>query len=186
MGRRLSLRGITSGTLMPGKCRKVDGSSDRSIASLRDLRLGLRTSACDGNGLHTCGIRRPRGPTYRSSSRRHLYPVGCRGRTACWVEFRRQMGKAAMSWSKPGYVRSTVVFFVRARAYRAPFSSQFIQDGVEELLTQSFHINVAPMATTNDLSFSSSRRPSLSGETHNPRRVNSDSIVPQSLGAGPR
>ncbi len=77
-------------------------------------------------------------------------------------------------------------FFVRAPADRAPFSSQFIQDGVEELLTQSFHINVAPMATTNDLSFSSSRRPSLSGETHNPRRVNSDSIVPQSLGAGPR
>ena len=53
---------------------------------------------------------------------------------------------------------------------------QFIQDGKEELLTHTVHITIAPMAAV-DSSFTPSRRPSLVGDIHNPRRIMSDSIV---------
>ena len=53
---------------------------------------------------------------------------------------------------------------------------QFIQDGKEEILTHTVHITIAPMAAV-DSTFTPSRRPSLVGDIHNPRRILSDSIV---------
>lgn len=63
---------------------------------------------------------------------------------------------------------------------------QYTQDGREELLTQSFHVNVAPMSSGNDSSFAASRRPSLTSDIHGARRVNSDSVVPGASGTTPR
>ncbi|KAI1795920.1 hypothetical protein LXA43DRAFT_1164107, partial [Ganoderma leucocontextum] len=54
--------------------------------------------------------------------------------------------------------------------------ARFIQDGKEELLTHTVHITIAPMAAV-DSTFTPSRRPSLVGDIHNPRRMLSDSIV---------
>ncbi|KZT11338.1 uncharacterized protein LAESUDRAFT_747079 [Laetiporus sulphureus 93-53] len=56
--------------------------------------------------------------------------------------------------------------------------ARFIQDGKEELLTHTVHVTIAPMASV-DASFTPSRRPSLVGDVHNPRRVMSDSVVAQ-------
>ncbi|THH33885.1 hypothetical protein EUX98_g291 [Antrodiella citrinella] len=58
------------------------------------------------------------------------------------------------------------------------FISQFVQDGQEEVLSHSVHISIAPMAAV-DASFTPSRRPSLVGDIHNPRRVMSDTALPQ-------
>lgn len=56
--------------------------------------------------------------------------------------------------------------------------ARFVQDGVEEKLSQTFHLNVAPVSTL-DTAFSGSRRGSLSGDAHKPRRVSVDhSITP--------
>ncbi|PIL23957.1 hypothetical protein GSI_13708 [Ganoderma sinense ZZ0214-1] len=55
--------------------------------------------------------------------------------------------------------------------------ARFMQDGKEELLTHTVHITIAPMAAV-DSTFTPSRRPSLVGDIHNPRRMLSDSIVP--------
>lgn len=52
-----------------------------------------------------------------------------------------------------------------------------MQDGKEELLTHTVHITIAPMAAV-DSTFTPSRRPSLVGDIHNPRRMLSDSMVP--------
>ena len=46
------------------------------------------------------------------------------------------------------------------------------------MLSHTVHVNIAPM-TAVDASFTPSRRPSLVGDMHNPRRVMSDSILPQ-------
>ncbi|KAI0647007.1 hypothetical protein C8Q79DRAFT_599112 [Trametes meyenii] len=54
--------------------------------------------------------------------------------------------------------------------------ARFVQDGKEEALTHTVHITIAPMATV-DASFTPSRRPSLVGDIHNPRRILSDSVV---------
>ncbi|KAI0831256.1 hypothetical protein BC628DRAFT_1407775 [Trametes gibbosa] len=54
--------------------------------------------------------------------------------------------------------------------------ARFIQDGKEEVLTHTVHITIAPMAAV-DSSFTPSRRPSLVGDIHNPRRIMSDSVV---------
>ncbi|KAI0709184.1 hypothetical protein C8Q76DRAFT_101609 [Earliella scabrosa] len=54
--------------------------------------------------------------------------------------------------------------------------ARFMQDGKEELLTHTVHITIAPMAAV-DSTFTPSRRPSLVGDIHNPRRILSDSIV---------
>ncbi|KAG2349755.1 hypothetical protein BDR05DRAFT_955617 [Suillus weaverae] len=54
----------------------------------------------------------------------------------------------------------------------------YVQDGQEELLTQTFHLNIVPVSNL-DTSFSASRRGSMNGEMHKPRRVTSDSTVPQ-------
>ena len=51
-----------------------------------------------------------------------------------------------------------------------------MQDGKEELLTHTVHITIAPMAAV-DSTFTPSRRPSLVGDIHNPRRILSDSVV---------
>lgn len=51
-----------------------------------------------------------------------------------------------------------------------------MQDGKEELLTHTVHITIAPMAAV-DSTFTPSRRPSLVGDIHNPRRIMSDSVV---------
>lgn len=51
-----------------------------------------------------------------------------------------------------------------------------MQDGKEELLTHTVHVTIAPMANV-DSSFAPSRRPSLVGDLHNPRRILSDSVV---------
>ncbi|KAG2158240.1 uncharacterized protein EDB93DRAFT_1238030 [Suillus bovinus] len=60
--------------------------------------------------------------------------------------------------------------------------ARYVQDGQEELLTQTFHLNIVPVSNL-DTSFSASRRGSMNGEMHKPRRVTSDSTVPQ---ASPR
>ncbi|KAI0637021.1 hypothetical protein C8Q77DRAFT_1049727 [Trametes polyzona] len=54
--------------------------------------------------------------------------------------------------------------------------ARFMQDGKEEVLTHTVHITIAPMAAV-DSSFTPSRRPSLVGDIHNPRRILSDSVV---------
>ncbi|KAG2041624.1 hypothetical protein BDR03DRAFT_945266 [Suillus americanus] len=59
---------------------------------------------------------------------------------------------------------------------------RYVQDGQEELLTQTFHLNIVPVSNL-DTSFSASRRGSMNGEMHKPRRVATDSTVPQ---ASPR
>ncbi len=51
-----------------------------------------------------------------------------------------------------------------------------MQDGKEEMLSHTVHITIAPMAAV-DSTFTPSRRPSLVGDIHNPRRILSDSIV---------
>ncbi|KAI0688255.1 hypothetical protein BC835DRAFT_1373425 [Cytidiella melzeri] len=56
--------------------------------------------------------------------------------------------------------------------------ARFIQDGQEETLSHTVHVNIAPM-TAVDASFTPSRRPSLVGDIHNPRRFMSDSVLPQ-------
>ncbi|KAH7929714.1 hypothetical protein BV22DRAFT_1056231 [Leucogyrophana mollusca] len=61
--------------------------------------------------------------------------------------------------------------------------ARYVQDGQEETLSQTFHLNIAPVSTL-DTSFSASRRGSMNGDVHKPRRVASDSTVPQA--ASPR
>lgn len=56
--------------------------------------------------------------------------------------------------------------------------ARFVQDGQEEMLSHTVHISIAPMAAV-DASFTPSRRPSLVGDIHNPRRVMSDTALPQ-------
>lgn len=56
--------------------------------------------------------------------------------------------------------------------------ARFVQEGKEEMLSHTVHVNIAPM-TAVDASFTPSRRPSLVGDLHNPRRVMSDSVLPQ-------
>ncbi|KAG2078184.1 hypothetical protein BDR04DRAFT_1042661 [Suillus decipiens] len=56
--------------------------------------------------------------------------------------------------------------------------ARYVQDGQEELLTQTFHLNIVPVSNL-DTSFSASRRGSMNGEMHKPRRVTSDSTVLQ-------
>ncbi|TCD68914.1 hypothetical protein EIP91_009465 [Steccherinum ochraceum] len=56
--------------------------------------------------------------------------------------------------------------------------ARFIQEGQEEMLAHTVHISIAPMAAV-DASFTPSRRPSLVGDIHNPRRVMSDTVLPQ-------
>ncbi|KAH7913761.1 hypothetical protein BJ138DRAFT_1001713 [Hygrophoropsis aurantiaca] len=58
--------------------------------------------------------------------------------------------------------------------------ARFVQEGQEEKLSQTFHLNIAPVSTL-DTSFSASRRSSLNDDSHKPRRVTSDSAVPQSV-----
>ncbi|KAI6045711.1 hypothetical protein EDC04DRAFT_2558950 [Pisolithus marmoratus] len=53
--------------------------------------------------------------------------------------------------------------------------AHFVQDGVEERLTQTFHLNVAPVSTL-DTSFAGSRRGSLNGDVHRPKRISIDSF----------
>ncbi|TDL21587.1 hypothetical protein BD410DRAFT_771531, partial [Rickenella mellea] len=69
-----------------------------------------------------------------------------------------------------------------AQACDVTVEARCIQDGREEMLVQTFHINIAPMSGS-DTSFAASRRPSL---TNDPRRVNSDSVLPQASGTVPR
>ncbi|GJE90709.1 hypothetical protein PsYK624_068530 [Phanerochaete sordida] len=58
--------------------------------------------------------------------------------------------------------------------------ARFTQDGKDEMLSHTVHVNIAPM-TAVDASFTPSRRPSLVGDMHNPRRVMSDSVLPQQV-----
>jgi len=57
--------------------------------------------------------------------------------------------------------------------------ARFIQDGKEEFLSHTVHVTIAPMASV-DSTFTPSRRPSLVGDAHNPRRILSDPVVAQS------
>lgn len=56
--------------------------------------------------------------------------------------------------------------------------ARFLQDGQEEILSHTVHVTIAPMASV-DSTFTPSRRPSLVGDVHNPRRILSDSMVGQ-------
>ena len=58
-----------------------------------------------------------------------------------------------------------------------------MQDGKEEVLSQTFVINVASVPAS-DLTFGA--RPSLTSDIHNGRRVNSDSILPNVVGSAGR
>ncbi|KAI0064482.1 hypothetical protein BV25DRAFT_1762514, partial [Artomyces pyxidatus] len=55
--------------------------------------------------------------------------------------------------------------------------ARFVQDGVEEFLTQTVHVGIAPMSNVDNNFGTPSRRPSLVGE--GARRIASDSVVPQ-------
>ncbi|EIW85102.1 hypothetical protein CONPUDRAFT_79784 [Coniophora puteana RWD-64-598 SS2] len=55
--------------------------------------------------------------------------------------------------------------------------ARFEQDGQEELLSETFRLNIAPVSTL-DSAPSGSRRGSMNGDIHRPRRVVSDSTVP--------
>lgn len=55
--------------------------------------------------------------------------------------------------------------------------AHFVQDGVEERLTQTFHLNVAPVSTL-DASFAGSRRGSLNGDVHKPKGISIDGTIP--------
>ncbi|KAI6118844.1 hypothetical protein EV401DRAFT_1862452 [Pisolithus croceorrhizus] len=55
--------------------------------------------------------------------------------------------------------------------------AHFVQDGVEERLTQTFHLNVAPVSTL-DASFAGSRRGSLNGDVHKPKGISIDGTTP--------
>ncbi|THH10704.1 hypothetical protein EW145_g1150 [Phellinidium pouzarii] len=72
-----------------------------------------------------------------------------------------------------------------AQSCEVTVEARTVQDGCEELLSQSFPINISVVPTGTDLSFNSAR-PSLVVDPHNPRRVNSDSMVPASAGATAR
>lgn len=58
-----------------------------------------------------------------------------------------------------------------------------MHDGHNEMLSQTFHINVSPVTATNDISFSSTR-PMLGNDPS--RRATSDSVVPMVGGAANR
>lgn len=60
-----------------------------------------------------------------------------------------------------------------------------MQDGREEFLSQTFYISVSHVPTGSDMSFSGARPP-LAVDLHNPRRINSDSIVPGVAGVSSR
>ena len=81
-----------------------------------------------------------------------------------------------MSQLKPGCVLSCHPNIACGGAYDSHPRIQFVQDGKEELLTHTVHITIAPMAAV-DSSFTPSRRPSLVGDIHAPRRIMSDSMV---------
>ena len=66
---------------------------------------------------------------------------------------------------------------VNLHSYLIP-TMQYVQDGQEELLTQTFYLNIVPVSNL-DTSFSASRRGSMNEEMHKPRRMASDSTVPQ-------
>ncbi|KAF9246151.1 hypothetical protein BU15DRAFT_39764 [Melanogaster broomeanus] len=55
--------------------------------------------------------------------------------------------------------------------------ARYIQDGVEEKLTQTFHLNIAPVSALDTFP---ARRSSLNGDVHKPKRLSSDMTVPQS------
>ncbi|TDL23558.1 hypothetical protein BD410DRAFT_768888 [Rickenella mellea] len=69
-----------------------------------------------------------------------------------------------------------------ARACDVTIEARYMQDGREEVLVQTFHINIEPMSGS-ETSFATSRRQSLTNE---PRRVYSDSVLPQTSGTVPR
>ncbi|KAL5532602.1 hypothetical protein ACEPAF_4376 [Sanghuangporus sanghuang] len=72
-----------------------------------------------------------------------------------------------------------------AQSCEVTVEARTMQDGREELLTQTFVINVSPVPTGTDMSFSGVR-PSLAADLQNPRRVNSDSMVPIAAGVAGR
>lgn len=62
---------------------------------------------------------------------------------------------------------------------------QTVQDGREERLSQTFYISVSHVPTGTDMSFNGARPP-LAVDLHNPRRINSDSMVPGVAGLSTR
>ncbi|OBZ73132.1 Hypoxanthine-guanine phosphoribosyltransferase [Grifola frondosa] len=58
--------------------------------------------------------------------------------------------------------------------------AQFMQDGnLEEVLAHTIYITIMPMANVDSSLTPSSRRPSLVGDVHNPRRIQSNSMGSQ-------
>jgi hypothetical protein len=53
-----------------------------------------------------------------------------------------------------------------------------MQDGIEEQLTQSFHLSIAPVSSL-DGSIPTPRRSSVNGDVYKARRISSDMSVPQ-------
>ncbi|KAH8107138.1 hypothetical protein BXZ70DRAFT_278637 [Cristinia sonorae] len=76
--------------------------------------------------------------------------------------------------ARVGLIMFAAYYVVSDKAFRC----QFMQDGQEEVLSHTVHVSIAPMAAV-DASFTPSRRPSLVGDIHNPRRVMSDTALPQ-------
>ncbi|KAG8217867.1 hypothetical protein J3R82DRAFT_6033 [Butyriboletus roseoflavus] len=56
--------------------------------------------------------------------------------------------------------------------------ARYIQEGVEEQLTQSFHLSIAPISTI-DGSFPAPSRSSMNGDVHKARRISSDMSASQ-------
>ncbi|KAI0273308.1 hypothetical protein BC834DRAFT_965863 [Gloeopeniophorella convolvens] len=86
-----------------------------------------------------------------------------------------------LSWHEDQYL--TGIPTPDAQSCDVTVEARFTQDGKEEFLSQTVHINIAPVANV-DTSFSStSRRPSLVGEGS--RRIASDSVIPQTSPSRP-
>jgi hypothetical protein len=143
------------------------------IGKLPDHRLVLLTLAFGGLGHLVYGILRRHEQTWLSRTIRRPSRPGYFGKTTCCQVRLPQTQKAVtLPWWPV-----CVFLYVEVRSYLIPVM-QYVQDGQEELLSQTFHLNVVPVSNL-DTSFSASRRGSVNGEMHKPRRVASDSTVPQ-------
>jgi hypothetical protein len=65
-----------------------------------------------------------------------------------------------------------------AENYEITVVARYMQDGIEEQLTQSFHLSIAPVSSL-DGSIPTPRRSSVNGDVYKARRISSDMSVPQ-------
>lgn len=174
MGRRLNLRGITSGILKLRRQAMGSGSFVHSIASLQALLLELRTAAFAGHGRPIYGTLKPLGPMLMSCIARRCYRLGCHGKVISFPASLRLMPRVVRSPSKRRYVE-----IHRVIPCLMIVGLQYVLDGQEGMLTHKFILNIAPVSAINTSFSSQSRRPSISADIAGARRTQSDSVLPQ-------